>query len=97
MREGAQEGYSFLSEFCHPNVLAFSQYYDWANPQTVTFVDDHEPLAGMLGSTADASIEGLLAIDELLKLAEEREVLRSLHELLEAIVECARKASGVSA
>jgi hypothetical protein len=97
MPEDAQEGYSFLSEFCHPNVLAFSQYYDWANPQTVTFVDDHEPLAGIFGPTAAASIEGLLAMDELLKLAQEREVLRSLHELLEAIVECARKASGASA
>jgi hypothetical protein len=90
MHEDAQEGYSFLSEFCHPNVLAFSQYYDWANPQTVTFVDDHEPLKGILGPTAAASIEGLVAMDELLRLAKEWEVLHSLRELLDAIIECAR-------
>ena len=97
MPEDAQEGYSFLSEFCHPNVLAFSQYYEWTNPQTVAFVDDHEPLAGIFGPTAAASIEGLLAIEELLRLSREQEVLRSLHELLEAIVEDATRANIASA
>jgi len=97
MPEDAQEGYSFLSEFCHPNVLAFSQYYEWPNPQTVTFVDDHEPLAGIFGPTAAAGIEGLLAMEELLRLTQERVVLRVLDELLEAIVEDASKASGASA
>ncbi len=97
MPEDAQEGYSFLSEFCHPNVLALFQYYEWADPQTVTFVDDHVPLEGIFGPTAAASIEGLLAIEELLRLTREREVLCSLHELLEAIVEDATTANRASA
>ncbi len=97
MPEDAQEGYSFLSEFCHPNVLALFQYYEWADPQTVTFVDDHEPLAGIFGPTAAASLEGLLAIEVLLWLTHEREVLCSLRELLEAIVEDATKANRASA
>ncbi len=97
MPEDAQEGYSFLSEFCHPNVLAFSQYYEWTDPHTVSFTDDHEPLEGVLGSAAAASIEGLLAIEELLRLTCEGEVRGSLHELLEAIAQNAIKASGASA
>lgn len=90
--EDAQEGYSFLSEFCHPNVLAFSQYYEWRTPETVTFIN-HEPLGGIFGSTAGASIEGLLAIEEMLKLVHEKDIRNALRGLFEAVVKNAGKKS----
>jgi hypothetical protein len=95
MPEDAQEGYSFLSEFCHPNLMAFLQYYNWADPQTVMFVDS-KPANGIFGSTAAASMEALLAIEELLRIAHELEVRLSLRKMLEAIVE-AGKADAASA
>jgi hypothetical protein len=79
----ANEGYSFLSELCHPNMLAFSQYYHWPDPFEVQFVD-HDT-QGVFGTTAAASVRGLLAIEELLRLAEEDRLLHCLHELLVAI------------
>lgn len=81
----AREGYSFLSEFCHPSTFAFSQHYLWANPLEVQFVD-HDP-AGAFGTTAAACLGGLMAIEEILRLTKEKTVLRCLHRLCEAIVE----------
>lgn len=79
----ASEDYSYLSEFCHPNMFAFSQYYRWPNPFEVQFVD-HDT-QGVFGTTAAACLQGLLAIQEMLRLAEENRLLPCLHELLVAI------------
>ena len=83
--EDARGDYSYLSEFCHPNMFAFSQYYRWLNPGEVRFVD-HEP-QGMFGSTTAACLAGLMAIEEMLRLTKEKTVRFSLHKLLEAVVE----------
>jgi hypothetical protein len=77
----AQEDYSYLSEFCHPNSLSFLQYYNWSDPNTVTFVDG-DPRKGVFGPTTAAALQGLLALDELLRLTKEKTVRRSLRELL---------------
>jgi hypothetical protein len=82
--EAATEDYSFLSEYCHPNMLAFSQYYRWPNPFEVQFVD-HEA-RGVFGSTTSACLLGLMAIQEILRLTQEKTALFCLIELLEDIV-----------
>lgn len=83
--EDAQDGYSYLSEFCHPNMLAFLQYYRWPNPNEVQFID-HEP-QGVFGSITAACIAGLLAIEEMLRLTKERTVLLCLRKLFKAVLE----------
>lgn len=86
MPHNAQEDYSYLSEFCHPNILPFFQYYEWFDPETIRFVDQ-KPLEGFLGATTTAVIQGLLAAQQLLVLAREQDVSYSLLRLLEAIAE----------
>lgn len=86
MPQSSQEDYSYLSEFCHPNVLAFLQYYEWLDPETVRFVDN-KPLEGFLGATTAAVIQGLLVAAELLALANEQSVRRSLVSLLRKVAE----------
>jgi len=95
MPEDPRDGYSFLSEFCHPNMLAFSQYYRWLNPYEVGFVD-HEP-QGMFGSTAAACINGLMAIQETLQMVNEKVVAISLRKLFQAVVEQAESGSQAKA
>ncbi|MGA2075281.1 MAG: hypothetical protein ABSH52_17460 [Terriglobia bacterium] len=79
----SNEGYSFLSELCQPNMFAFSQYYRWPNPFEVRFVD-HDT-QGVFGTTTASCVQGLLAIEKLLRLAEENRVRSSLVELLVAV------------
>jgi hypothetical protein len=81
----ARGNYSFLSEFCHPNMLAFSQHYDWLNPFEVTFADHGAPRS--FGAATAACIIGLMAILEMLQLTSERAVSLYLRKLLEAIAE----------
>jgi hypothetical protein len=82
----AVENYSYLSEFCHPNVLALMQYYDWIGPGVATFVDHKHP-EGTFGPTVAAALKGLLAIDDLLLLAEEKIVRGWLHQLFDALAQ----------
>lgn len=86
------EDYSYLSEYSHPNTMAFQQHYKWLNSGTVT-ITDQIPVHGFLGPTTGASIQALLAADELLGLAEEREVRAQLRKLLEAAAKLAETAS----
>lgn len=86
-RHEAPEEYSFVSEFCHPNMLAFSQHYRWPNRFEVQFVD-HE-VQGWLGPTIAAALLGLMATEELLRLSKEKTVLPRLVKLLKDIVEYA--------
>jgi len=84
----SREDYSYLSEYSHPNTMAFQQHYKWLNPRTVT-ITDQIPIHGFLGSTTAASIQALLAADELLGLARERDVRTQLRRLLEAVAKLA--------
>jgi hypothetical protein len=96
MPQSAQDDYSYLSEFCHPNVLAFFQYYEWFDPETVRFVD-YKPIEGFLGATTAAVIQGLLAAQELLAIVREQDVRRSLVALLRTIAEKASTTDTASA
>ena len=87
----SREDYSYLSEYSHPNTMAFQQHYKWLTPRTVT-ITDQIPIHGFLGSTTGACIQALLAADNLLELAEEREVRLQLRNLLEAIANLAKMA-----
>lgn len=91
----AQDDYSYLSEFSHPNVLAFMQYYNFCDPETITFVD-HKPLEGFLGATTVAVIQGLLSIQRLLVIAHERDVSRSLVGLLQEVLDKAEAAGAAT-
>jgi len=83
MPTSAQEDYSYLSEFSHPNTMAFLQHYEWSDPYTVKFVGSE--VHGFLGATTAAVINGLLALDELLRLANEGQIRCLLVELLKKI------------
>jgi hypothetical protein len=82
----AKENYSYLSEFCHPNMLALRQYYDWTGPGSVKFVD-RDPTEGVFGPPVAAIIQGLLAADDLLEFADGKTVSQSLHQFLEAMAQ----------
>ena len=88
MPRSAQEDYSYLSEFCHPNVLAFSQYYEWIDPETVRFID-RNPIEGFLGTMIAAVIQSLLAVEELLARVHERDIHHLLVGMLKAIADSA--------
>lgn len=88
MPANAQEDYSYLSEFSHPNVMAFLQHYEWSDPYTVKFVSSE--VHGFLGATTSAVINGLLALDELLRLAGEQDVRSKLIGLLRTVAENAK-------
>jgi hypothetical protein len=85
MPKGAEDDYSYLSEFCHPNAMAFQQHCRWTTPYTIDFVD--EVPFGAFGTIAASAIRGLMAAQELLALGEEKETRKAIHKLLNAIVE----------
>ena len=62
-----EDDYSYLSEFCHPNMMTFSQHYLWTTPYTIDFVDQVE--FGAFGAVAGSTLQGLVAIG----IAENRE------------------------
>ena len=86
----ALENYSYLSEFCHPNLLTFMQYYEWTDPHTATFADK-EPMEGIFGPTTGAVIQGLMTLNELLWLTKEKSVNHAVLQLLETIGEVIKK------
>jgi hypothetical protein len=86
--KAAQEDYSYLSEFTHPNTMAFMQHYEWIDPRTIRFKSS--TVHGYQGATAASSIEGLLAIDELLGLSEERPVRQQIRKILTEIAKAAK-------
>ncbi len=88
----SEEDYSFISEYCHPNMFAFSQHYRWPNPFEIQFVD-HEP-QGWLGSTTSACISGLVEIEDLLLLVRENAARPCLVNLLRDIAKRAQKEEG---
>jgi hypothetical protein len=86
-----EEDYSYLSEFCHPNMMTFSQHYRWTTPYTIDFVDQVE--FGAFGAIAGSTTQGLLAIHELLRISNERLVNREVVKLLKAIADQHREDS----
>jgi hypothetical protein len=80
-----EEDYSYLSEFCHPNMMTFSQHYRWTTPYTIDFVDQVE--FGAFGAIAGSTTQGLMQIHELLNLGNERHVNKAIVALLKAMVE----------
>jgi len=82
--EDAVENYSFISEYCHPNMFAFMQHYEWPNQDEVSFIG-HEA-GGMFGATTAACLAGLMAIQEMLRLTGEKVIAMSLKETLIAAV-----------
>ena len=80
-----EDQYSYLSEFCHPNMMTFSQHYLWTTPYTIDFVDQVE--FGAFGAIAGSTLQGLMAIRELLTIGNERQISGTITRLLEAIVD----------
>lgn len=85
-----EDNYSYLSEFCHPNMMTFSQHYRWTTPYTIDFLDQVE--FGAFGAIAGSTIQGLMAVQELLTMSNEKHVKSAVVSLLKAIVEQHREA-----
>lgn len=80
-----EDDYSYLSEFCHPNMMTFSQHYRWTTPYRIDFVDQVE--FGAFGAIAGSATLGLMEIRELLKISNEQQVCGAIVRLLKAIVD----------
>ena len=85
MEKEAQDDYSYLSEYCHPNAMTFQQHYRWTTPYIIDFVD--EVTFAAFGAIAGSSILGLMAIVELLAIGNETEVRQTIKKLLIALVD----------
>lgn len=85
MPKGSGDDYSYLGEFCHPNTMTFQQHYRWTSQYTIDFED--EVAFGAFGAIAASSINGLMAIGELLKLANERQINGAIVKLLVTIAD----------
>lgn len=58
------DDYSYLSEFCHPNMMTFNQYCRWLNPKVIEFVDSES--FGAFGAITASAIQGLMTMHQLL-------------------------------
>src|SRR5713226_3976680 len=85
MPKGTEDDYSYLSEFCHPNTMTFSQHYLWTTPYTIDFVD--QVAFGAFGAIAASTTVGLMTIQEVLKIGNERQVSAAIDRLLTAVVD----------
>jgi len=56
MPDESGEDYSYLSEFCHPNMMAFTQHYNWKTPYIVEFGDQVE--FGAFGAIVGSAVNG---------------------------------------
>ena len=82
--EEFSDDYSYLSEYTHPNTMAFQQHYRWIDPDTIEFAD-MVPF-GAFGVIAASAIQGLLAADKLLTLCQESRIQGAIRALLHALV-----------
>ena len=85
MHKGSDDDYSYLSEFCHPNAMTFQQHYHWATPYAIEFVDQVE--FGAFGTIAGSTLQGLMVIQELLKIGNEQQINGAIVRLLTAIAD----------
>lgn len=67
-----EDDYSYLSEFCHPNMMTFSQHYRWTTTYRIDFVD--QVAFGAFGAIVGSTIQGLMEIHELLEIGNERQI-----------------------
>jgi hypothetical protein len=85
----AVEDYSYLSEFSHPNSFAFGLHHDWLTPYEVSFVS--RKVSGTFGATTAATINGVMAIQQLLVSTAEIPTAEALHKLLTDLIEQGKK------
>jgi hypothetical protein len=80
--------YSLLSEFCHPDMAALRQHFQWDGSQLVTFDAPEGKTALPLG--ASATLAALDAVGELLELSNETEIRTKVIQLLRKLVSSSR-------
>ena len=80
--------YSLLSEFCHPDMAALRQHFQWDGSQLVTFDVPEGNTALPLG--ASATLAALNAVSELLELSHETEIRMQVIQLLRKLVTSSR-------
>lgn len=76
--------YSFLSQFCRPDMAALRQHFHWDGTQLITFDVPKANAALPLG--AAATLAALDAISELLELSNETEIRTKMIQLLRKLV-----------
>jgi hypothetical protein len=80
--EDANDSYSFLSEFCHPNLPAYYQHYEWTTSTRVEFRERTENRDAALGSVVAAMLLGLMAVEDLLRLIGDKDISPKLVRIL---------------
>lgn len=76
--------YSFLSQFCRPDMAALRQHFHWDGTQLITFDVPKGNAALPLG--AAATLAALGAVSELLELSDETEIRTKIIQLLRKLV-----------
>jgi hypothetical protein len=79
------DDYSYLSEFCHPNMMTFNQHYEWSDPSTIEFTESR--VFGAFGAITASAIQSLLTMHELLGMAHEISVRKVLNKIVEEIAQ----------
>jgi hypothetical protein len=72
--------------------MTFQQHYCWTTPYTIDFGD--QVAFGAFGAIAGSSVNGLMAIYELLRLGNERQVNAAVVRLIKAIADQHREDAG---
>lgn len=78
----ANDSYSFLSEYCHPNLPAYYQHYEWTTSAQVEFCERTEKRDAVLGSVAAAMLQGLMAVEGLLRMVGDNDIRPELVRIL---------------
>ena len=86
MEGDAANIYSLLSEFCHPDMAALRQHFQWDGSQLVTFDAPAGNLSTALTLGASATLAALDAVSELLELSNETEIRAKVIQLLRKLV-----------
>jgi hypothetical protein len=86
MEGEAADIYSLLSEFCHPDMAALRQHYQWDGSQLVTFDAPEGNLSTALPLGASVTLAALDAVSELLELSNETEIRTQVIQLLQKLV-----------
>jgi hypothetical protein len=89
MPKDSWEDYSYLSEFCHPNMMTFAQHYTWTTPEVIEF--GTAVAFGAYGAIAASAIQGLLALNELLSACRETQIRKAVLQLLNEMAEIAKR------
>jgi hypothetical protein len=90
MEGDAANIYSLLSEFCHPDMAALRQHFQWDGSRLVTFDAREGNLSTALSLGASATLAALDAVSELLELSSETEIRTKVIRLLRKLVSSSR-------